>query len=328
MTDTIFEHLRAQFLGTFAAPGSTFSVSALLVTLMVAVGMTLYQRRQAHNLRPRVLLRALFPRWIWKSRSGRADIGWFIYSVAGVGLGFAWLVLATSTVASWMAAQSGDAHLLAIPGIAAVPLSTLAIFLAFEFAYWFDHLLMHKVRFLWMFHRVHHSAEHLSLLTNFRVHPVETILYYNLLAIIVGIVQGVLPILLGPAAAPANIGATNILVLAFAVVLTHLQHSHLWVRLGPFWGRYLLGPAHHQLHHSEDQAHYDCNFGSSLTLFDRAFGTFLMPGVDRPPLRFGIGTQKFDAQSLYGMTIAPFAHAASALGEAEADAPRKPAPTV
>ncbi len=33
------------------------------------------------------------------------------------------------------------------------------VFMAVEFGYWLSHLMMHKLPFLWEFHKVHHSAE-------------------------------------------------------------------------------------------------------------------------------------------------------------------------
>src|SRR5262245_40804118 len=51
------------------------------------------------------------------------------------------------------------------------------------------HRLQHRVGFLWRFHRVHHSAEHLDWLAAFREHPLDsiyTIGLINLPAFILG----------------------------------------------------------------------------------------------------------------------------------------------
>ncbi|HEU4651196.1 MAG TPA: sterol desaturase family protein, partial [Croceibacterium sp.] len=81
---------------------------------------------------------------------------------------------------------------------------------------------------------------------------------------------------------------TNLLIMVLAVGLTNLQHSHLWVGFGGRWGKWIIGPAHHQIHHSTDPAHFNRNLGSVLTVFDRLFGTFYMPAERREPLRFGV----------------------------------------
>jgi len=50
--------------------------------------------------------------------------------------------------------------------------STLVLFLAYEIGYWVDHYLKHRITFLWEFHKLHHTAEVLTPLTNFRNHPI------------------------------------------------------------------------------------------------------------------------------------------------------------
>ena len=45
---------------------------------------------------------------------------------------------------------------------------------------------------LWDFHKVHHTAEVLSPLTNFRMHPVDSVVFGNILAIFLGVTGGVL----------------------------------------------------------------------------------------------------------------------------------------
>lgn len=315
MISDVLEHVRGAILGTLFAPQSTLSIVALLCTFLVAAGFVLIGRKRPRSVRFAVLLRAVFPRRIWRTPSGRADIGWAAYSIFLSGLGVGWMIVSSQWFAGQVHQATDGAALLFLPALLAVPLATIFVFLAYEFAYWLDHFLMHKIPALWAFHRVHHSAEHLSLLTNFRIHPLETVLYYNLLALIVGTAQGLSPVLFGPEAAPTQIGGLNILVMLFAVTVTHLQHSHFWVSYGPKWGRLLLGPAHHQLHHSSDPAHYDCNLGSSLTLFDRLAGTFIMPGRERENLVLGIRESEFDPHSFPAMTVKPFADAAAILAK-------------
>jgi len=62
------------------------------------------------------------------------------------------------------------------------------LFLSDFLIYW-GHRLQHKVDFLWRFHKVHHSAEHLDWLAAHREHPVDsiyTIGLINLPAFIMG----------------------------------------------------------------------------------------------------------------------------------------------
>ena len=303
----LFAFWQNQMLGTFLSIGSTLSIVALLVTLLTAIGFVRLQQRRQRAIGSHTMLRALFPRRIWKSRSGRADIGWFVASVGGFGITFGWMVMTIPMVSNW------TAGLLAIPfqpgyvqpSLFFSVMTSMALFLSYEFAYWLDHYLMHRFEWTWQIHKVHHSAESLSLLTIFRVHPVETMIYANIVAACMGVMSGVMKFLLGPAAVQATIGGGDVVVLLTATLVTHLQHSHLWITFGPVWGRVLLGPAHHQIHHSDDPVHHNRNFGNFLTVFDRMFGSFEMPTAKRGELTFGIGPQAQNPHSLYGMIITP-----------------------
>src|SRR5437762_1985980 len=44
-----------------------------------------------------------------------------------------------------------------------------------DFLVYWGHRLQHRVGFLWRFHAVHHSAEHLDWLAAFREHPLDTV---------------------------------------------------------------------------------------------------------------------------------------------------------
>ena len=294
-----------QLLGTFVAPGSTFSIYALALTLTAAALFVVRGRAVAFK----TLVRVVFPRRIWRTRSGRADIAWFAFSVFGGGSLFAWAIIASLGV------NTGTADLLTqifgapsptlLPAGIVMALVTISLFIAYEFAYWLDHWAMHHFKPAWAFHQVHHSAESLSLLTIARVHPIETIGFYNLVAIIMGVTGGLMTYMFGGNASPVLLYGSNALILLGGVLITHLQHSHLWITFGPVWGRVLLGPAHHQIHHSDDPTHHNRNFGNFLTVFDRMFGSFEMPGAKRGDLTFGIGPQAQNPHSLYAMIITP-----------------------
>lgn len=283
------------------SPGSSYSLIGLGITVGIAAAFTLGRRRGKRAVPLRVLIRALLPRRMWRSASGRADAAFALFNIFVGMLLFGWAILGQVQVAAWtaQALSGGFGHLqlFAWPALAVGALATLALFLAYEFAYWLDHYLSHKLPFLWQFHQVHHSAESLSLATIFRVHPVDTIVFYNLVALFTGLTAGVLNYAFGEAAAPFTIGGGNVLLLGTAVLLTHLHHTHFWISFGDRWGRMLLSPAHHQIHHSADPAHYDRNFGNSLAIFDRLFGTLYVPAAKREQLSFGVPELDYDPHS-------------------------------
>ena len=306
-----------QIGGTFLKPGSTLSVAALACSLAVAIAMITQGRSRKRSIRPRVLVRALFPRRLVRAASARADIGYFLFSVLFSGFFISWAIISTNVIAvattRGLAAALGTLAPTALPPWLCAGVATLLLFLAYEIAYWVDHYVSHKIAWLWEFHKVHHSAESLSLLTNFRVHPVDTIVFYNLVALALGVTQGALAFAFGRPTSAFTVDGTNILVMLTSVALAHIQHSHIWVDFGSRWGRVFLGPAHHQIHHSAAPAHFDKNFGNALAIWDRAFGTFFMPPKARQGLTLGLPDLPYAAHGWRAATIEPFRGAACAL---------------
>jgi len=305
-----------QLGGTFLARGSTFALDGLLCTLLLAAFLAV-PRGRGNMPRLGVWRRALFPNRLVASASGRADIAYFLFGLFIYGLVFG-VIFSAGPIADWvaygLARLAGPAPAIVLPAVVGGAVLTGIFFLAYEFAYWLDHYLSHKLPILWQFHRVHHSAESLSLLTNFRVHPIDTLVFAHIVVVVSGLAQGVARYVLGPGAHGWEIGGTNVVVMAGAIGLNHLQHSHLWITLGSRWGRWLLGPAHHQIHHSTDPRHFDRNFGSVLTMWDRLFGTFHMPAARREPLRFGLEDAGLAPHGLWEALVTPFAGAVGIIG--------------
>src|SRR6185436_15808177 len=158
-------------------------------------------------------------------------------------------------------------------GFAIQAMTTIVLFLAYELGYWTYHYLSHRVPFIWEFHRVHHTAEVLSPITNFRVHPVDTILFQNFMAIVIGVTGGAVSYVLNTPLSFFNVNGINVILLAFVFVTVHLQHSHFWIAITGPLGRVFMSPAHHQFHHSDNPIHFDKNFGSCLAVWDWMFGT-------------------------------------------------------
>ncbi|MDP2356719.1 MAG: sterol desaturase family protein [Beijerinckiaceae bacterium] len=57
------------------------------------------------------------------------------------------------------------------------------------------------------------------------------------------------------------------------------------------WGRILLSPAHHQVHHSVDPKHHNRNMGACLAIWDWLFGTLYVPAREREVSKFGLGDE-------------------------------------
>ena len=53
----------------------------------------------------------------------------------------------------------------------------LVFFIVLDFVQWFTHILLHKLPFLWQFHKVHHSVKEMGFAAHLRYHWMENILY-------------------------------------------------------------------------------------------------------------------------------------------------------
>lgn len=303
--------LVAPLLDTLLPLGSTFSLVSLACALIIGAGhIVLSRRAQGRKTSLRLLLRALFPRKVWLTASSRADLVFFVFNVwcAGVLLSGALLSgqAITQGLSGWLGATLGEGPLSATPWPVVAVVGSVAAFLAYELGYWVDHWLSHKVKFLWAFHKVHHTAEVLTPLTVYRVHPMESLKFANIAALASGGTGGVLAWAFGSAwHAPLMFGQ-NAIFLVFVMTVIHLQHSHAWMTFSPL-GKWLLSPAHHQIHHSADPAHFGKNLGSCLAVWDRLFGTLHVPGERPVGLTFGAAAE--DPHSLTGGFATPFVEA-------------------
>jgi hypothetical protein len=79
-----------------------------------------------------------------------------------------------------------------------------------------------------------------------------------------------------------------------------------------------MSPAHHQLHHSADPAHFNCNMGASLAIWDWLAGSLRMPSVEPPALAFGVSGHKHDPHGVIGLVIDPVVNAVKALTDMSA----------
>jgi sterol desaturase/sphingolipid hydroxylase (fatty acid hydroxylase superfamily) len=303
--------LLAGALDMFLRPGSQFSLWSLLCATAIAGGfLALRRRARGRPVRLRALLKHLFPGWLWRSASTRADVGFFLLNNFASGVLIGWALLSFGAVQhvaeGALISAFGPIHPRGLDPLAAELLQTAAMFLAYEFAYWLDHYLSHEIPFLWEFHRVHHTAETLSPVTVFRVHPVDTIVFYNIAVLVMGTTNAAMGYATGLPGHGFTIGGSNVIMLACIFLLGHLQHSHVWIAFTGALGRVLLSPAHHQIHHSADPAHFGKNLGSSMALWDWLFGTLLVPTQARQKLVFGVEPGKLSPHTITGGLVTPF----------------------
>ena len=159
-----------------------------------------------------------------------------------------------------------------------------AIFASDLSIYW-AHRLQHRVDFLWRFHEIHHTAEHLDWLAAHREHPVDTL--YSVLAMNVPL------FLLGfPLESIAGL-------LAFRGLWAIFIHSNVKLPIGRL--ELLIGsPRLHHWHHAKER---DVgNYANLSPLMDLIFGTHHAP--DSSPAEYGV--QGEVRQSYLALLLRPF----------------------
>jgi len=304
-----------QLSKAFLSPGSHISLFSLFTALCVAfVVLAARQYKKGRRIRLRSLLRALFPKHIVLSKSSLADVGYFYFNVFVFGIIFGWALLSYDTlsrsIADLLTSAFGAMPPAPFPAFVSRAIITVMLFLAYELGYWLNHYLSHRIPFLWEFHKVHHSATALTPLTNFRVHPIYMCIFINILAVSMGLANGVGDYLLGQPASQYGLSETNVILVFFIYLYVHLQHSQLWISFTGWLGHLLMSPAHHQIHHSRNPVHFNKNLGSCLALWDWMFGTLYIPGAEREALEFGVEPDREHAHTIRGELIAPFVRAA------------------
>jgi sterol desaturase/sphingolipid hydroxylase (fatty acid hydroxylase superfamily) len=155
------------------------------------------------------------------------------------------------------------------------------------------HWLNHRVRFLWRFHRTHHSDPWMDVTTAHRFHLGE-ILFSACLRVPV---LALLGLSLGQLAVYET--------LQCLVVQWHHANIGLPAQLDRWLRVWVVTPAMHKVHHSRRPAETNSNYSSLLSIWDRLFRTFRL-GSEPRSIRFGL--EDFDEpgrQSLAGLFMTP-----------------------
>lgn len=199
-----------------------------------------------------------------------------------------------------------------------------------DFVQWWVHRLLHRVEWLWQFHKVHHSVEEMGFAAHLRYHWMETIVYRSIEYIPLALM---------------GIGLYDFFIIhIFTLSIGHYNHSNITVSgkvsggifgflvgmmmvfgvaditfladaswlvkiavwagtsligafvLGPFMKKLFNSPEMHIWHHAyelPENRKYGINFGISLAIWDYIFGTAEIPHDGRD-IRLGFpGDENF-----------------------------------
>jgi sterol desaturase/sphingolipid hydroxylase (fatty acid hydroxylase superfamily) len=156
------------------------------------------------------------------------------------------------------------------------------------------HIIMHKVKRLWMFHVVHHSDQVVDVSTTLREHPGENVIRLSFTLLWVFLSGAALWALL-----------LRQIIQVFSTLFAHMNYR-LPEKVDHIIGLIFITPNLHQVHHHYKQPYTDCNYGDVLSIWDRAFGTFkTLPAED---LIFGVDTymKKEDVEGFKMLAGIPF----------------------
>lgn len=161
-----------------------------------------------------------------------------------------------------------------------------------EFLEWLVHNLLHRVGWLWQFHKLHHSIQKLDWIGNMRFHWMEIVLYKSLTylpLVVLGIDGGVI-----------------LWVAITGTLIGHLNHTNLNISSGPI--RYVLNsPRMHVWHHDLIlHGHRGQNFGIIFSIWDWIFGSAHMPATDEQPDQLGFHDIDQFRRTLLRRLIYPF----------------------
>lgn len=179
-----------------------------------------------------------------------------------VGLLFA-DVVAMEAVGGWILDSLAS---LRSPAVDASGWRIAAVLVLAEVAGYWAHRMMHRARWLWRFHALHHAPATIHWLDAWRQHPVDFVIH--------GVIVGLPGALLG--ASLADVGAVVLLRKTYTTFL----HANLGWSLRWMEG-WIATPSFHAIHHSQDPRDHDRNFAGMVPALDRIFGTLARQGAGR-----------------------------------------------
>jgi sterol desaturase/sphingolipid hydroxylase (fatty acid hydroxylase superfamily) len=148
------------------------------------------------------------------------------------------------------------------------PISLLTFFLVSDFVQWNTHRLLHRVPFLWNFHKVHHSVKEMGFAAHLRYHWMENVVYKSILYIPISLIGGW--------------DVQNVFIVHyFTILVGHLNHANINWDYGIL--KYIFNnPKMHIWHHAKYVPQkFGNNFALTLSIWDYIFKTDYIPGDGR-----------------------------------------------
>ena len=150
----------------------------------------------------------------------------------------------------------------------------LATFMLDFFGQYAPHYLMHKVKWMWKFHMIHHSDTKVDVTTGTRHHPGEWL--FREFSVIIGILILGIPV------------GYYFFYRSLSGFFTHFNHAN--IRVPPAIDKPIswifVSPNMHKVHHHYKRPYTNSNYSNIFSLWDRMFGTFVYD--DPKNLKYGL----------------------------------------
>ncbi|QOV92953.1 sterol desaturase family protein [Novosphingobium sp. ES2-1] len=131
------------------------------------------------------------------------------------------------------------------------------VLFVYEFGQYWMHRLMHNSMPFWLTHAPHHHITQLNAMKGAVGNPIELVLISLSIVVLFDVSQ---------AAVLGAFGATG--------VISTFAHANVRSDPPKFYSFFFTTICHHSLHHSVPYEDTRCNYGNSLILCDRIFGTY------------------------------------------------------
>jgi len=136
--------------------------------------------------------------------------------------------------------------------------SFIFCFFAIDFARYWAHRISHEQRFWWATHVTHHNSKKYNFSVSFRTGWTQPIKFIFFIPVIL---MGFHPFVF-------------FICHQLAVLYQFWIHTEMIDKLPEPIEYIFVTPSHHRVHHASDEHYLDRNYGSTLIIWDRMFGTF------------------------------------------------------
>ena len=165
----------------------------------------------------------------------------------------------------------------------------LAIMVLDLIAQYFVHFLLHKVKWMWRLHLIHHTDTHVDATTGTRHHPFDFMIRESF-ALIAIIIMG-MPV------------SFYFFYRILSIFFTYFTHANISMPLfvDKALSYLIVTPNMHKFHHHYQLPWTDSNYGNMLSIWDRIFGTFTYDNTEN--IRYGIDIVKDDTSNNIGYQL-------------------------